>query len=103
LQSYCIKLQPRLVEQIDALVKDGWCASRNEFLREAAMQRLLEARRALVGQWAEELRAKATKHPKTPFLSRKEREEAARELLAEQGFQMNERGETERIKSRTQS
>jgi metal-responsive CopG/Arc/MetJ family transcriptional regulator len=52
LQSYCIKLQPRLVEQIDALVKEGWCASRNEFLREAAMQRVIELRKSRLDEAA---------------------------------------------------
>ena len=87
LQSYSIKLQPRLVEQIDELVKvEHLYPSRNEFLREAVRVHLREVRRESIQAKTEELKKKAAKHPKSPLISREEKERIAKEFLKEKGL-----------------
>ena len=84
LQSYSIKLQPRLVEQIDELVKvEQLYSSRNEFLREAVRAHLRGVRKELVHRKTVGLKAAAKKHPKAPFISREEKAGMAREFLKE--------------------
>ena len=96
LATYSIKLQPRVVEKIDELVEANVCPSRNEFLREAAVKHLRDLERLFfewqIGKDIEKFKAGAKRHPKSPFMTKKEKDEVFEEFCRKKGFKVTPSG-----------
>ena len=81
-----IQFQKPLVKEIESYVKDGLYSSKAEFVREAVRRMILELRKQMFWADIDTLRKKVKKKGakvKTPFLTKKQKEEVFEELKEE--------------------
>ncbi len=78
-----IQFQEQMVAEIEGYLGDGLYSSKAEFIREAVRDKLIELRKKLFWERTEEIKQELKKrgvHIKTPFLTRKQKDEAFKSL-----------------------
>jgi Arc/MetJ-type ribon-helix-helix transcriptional regulator len=81
-----IQFQKPLVEEMETYVKEGLYSSKAEFVREAVRRMIIELRKQMFWQSMEMLKKLSKERGakiKTPFLTRKEKDEIFEELKKE--------------------
>jgi len=59
MKHYSLVIEPKLVKQIDRLIKEhGLYSSRSDFIRDAIRARLIEVKKTVLGKEAEEPKSK---------------------------------------------
>ena len=87
-QQFVMNVEPKLIEEIDAIIeKESLYGSRNEFVREALREKVMEFRRLRARKVLKEIGKKAMeKGWNGEMLSKEERNKLADEFLKEKGF-----------------
>ena len=80
-----LKLPQTLVKMLDEAVESEGYTSRQEFIREALRKIIVEHKKQEVRQVLERLRKKSMRGG-SPLLTRREKDEVARRILAERGL-----------------
>lgn len=88
LKCYSLVIDPKLVKQIDSLIKEhGLYSSRSDFIRDAIRARLIEVKKMVLGKYVEEdigLKEREEKWPKKKKGGKgKKEEEAVEEAMEE--------------------
>ncbi len=87
MKSILVRVEPRLVDEIDQLVHDeGLYRSRNAFLRDAVRSRLIEVRATLIREKTKPIIEKLRERGYKPrMVTREDREAALNEYLKSKG------------------
>jgi Arc/MetJ-type ribon-helix-helix transcriptional regulator len=81
-----LKLPETLLKGIDSVMDKEGYTSRQEFIREAVRSALVKYRIQLFHETVEKLKKKAKLRRTSPILTRREKDEIARDYLKEKGF-----------------
>ncbi len=87
-QQFVMNVEPRLIEEIDAIIeKEGMYGSRNEFVREALREKVMEFRRLRARKVLKEIGKTAMKRGWNGEMpTKEEREKLTKKFLKEKGF-----------------
>ena len=87
-QQFVMNVEPKLIEEIDTIIeKEGMYGSRNEFVREALREKVMEFRRLRARKVLKEIGKTAMERGWDGEMpTKEEREEITKEFLKEKGF-----------------
>jgi Arc/MetJ-type ribon-helix-helix transcriptional regulator len=90
LKQYVLNAEPALIKEVDGIVKtEKLYNSRNEFMREAVRDKVLEFRKLKLRELVKKARATAVANGWTGKMpTQKQRDKIAREYLAEKGISL---------------
>jgi len=101
MRQFVMNVEPRLIKQVDRLVKEEGYPSRNEFVRDAIRSRVEELERLKIRKALKKLAKKAVKSGwDGSLLTQEEREKIFQEFIKEKGFELPQKAQKQQASSR---